>query len=388
MKKIKQWLGLKNLKLTLQDWALLPFPILLFFSYQPLISLGSGLYKTHYELSLIEIYLAIFVLLNLRFIWQKRREIAAHSASIWLVAFGAYNTVTLAWTPNLPRGILTALVVWLLIFSFFALLANSRLKQMTEPLARLLIVSALLVSVFAWYQLIAGTTPLLSPHALLCQGCQATQFGFARPNAFAVEPQFLGSLLLAPILLMSHWLIQAKRSPNHHVVLAALIFTMTLTLSRGALLALLAGFIVLFFLNRHLYRRFFTPLSISLVALVSGLVAQGLAAHVNPVVSTTFSQAIASSVHQLSLGIVDVRPTDTQPVQTEPPQAATKTQAVSFDGYVERSTDERVTGSCMALGIWAQSPARAMFGTGLGGTGYYFEHNPTRSSAPWCKITT
>lgn len=383
MRNVKKWLGLGNLKLTIEDWSLLPAPLLLFLSYHPVIGLGTGEYKTHYELSLLEIYLVIFVLLNLPLLWRERQKIMAHPASWFALAFGAYNTISLAWTPNFARGLLTAGIIWLLVGSFFALLANRHLAKLLQPLFKIFIVSALLVSVFAWYQLIAGAHPPLSDWALLCEGCKANQFGFARPNAFMIEPQFFGSLLIVPILLLVHLVVVSRRSLAVHLALIALVFTLVLTLSRGALLSFAVGLLVLFFVDKPHIRRFMIPVGVSCLAIVAALTAQGLAAQLNTSLSTSFFEATTASIHQLSLGKIDLRPSST-PVSP----SSTKTEPVIFSGYVERSTNERFTSSCLALGTWSATPAHSMFGVGLGGSGYYFEKQPTRSSAPWCKTNT
>ncbi len=356
---------------------------MLFFSYQPLFSLGSGAYKTHYEFSLIELYLILFVILNLRAIWRKRRDIIKNDAVKLLLAFGAYNTVSLAWTPDLARGALTAGVVWMLIFTVFAFISNSHLKTLAKPLARTLIISSLLISVFAWYQFITGSFTNQSSVTLLCEGCKATQFGFVRPNAFAIEPQFLGNLLLAPILLLVHFVVTKKRSASVYIALGALLFTMVLTLSRGAIVALVAGLVVLFIVDRKLYKRFIIPIGIGGLSIVGGILAQGITAQLNPTVSVSFTQAIAASINQLSMGKISLGQEQTSTSVSS--GSTSKTTPVSFTGYVARSTNERLDSSCLAVDIWMTTPARAMFGVGLAGTGYHFANTPIRSNAPWCK---
>lgn len=380
---VRKWLGLGNLRLTVQDWSLLLLPFMLFFSYHPVISFGSGDYKTHYELSLLEIYLVIFVVLNLPGVWKQRRTIFSHTAAFVVLLFGVYNTLSLFWTPNLIRGILTAGIVWLLVGCFFAVMANQHFSKLVQPLFKLLVASALLFSLFAWYQLVAGTHPALANWTLLCDGCKATQFGFARPNAFMAEPQFFGSLLVVPISLLAHLMITARRSFTVHLAFVNLVFTLVLTLSRGALLSLIAGGSVLLFINKKHARRFIIPVSFGSLALFTAFAAQGIAAQLNPTLSTSFSEAVTASIHQLSMGKIDLRTKN-----TVSETATTKTQPVVFDGYVKRSTSERMTSSCLALNTWTAMPTHIVFGVGLGGTGYYFEQQPARSVTPWCKTNT
>lgn len=389
MNTIKHWLGVSNMKLTLPDWALLPMPLLIFFSYYPLISFGSDPYKTHYELRLIELYLVVFVMVNLASVWRERAKLLASNAVRLVTVFGLYNTVSILWAPNWARALLTVGILWLLIFTFFSFLANNNLKKLVAPLSRVLIGSAVFTCLFAIYQMIAGDISWLHNWSLLCRGCQADQFGFARPNAFSIEPQFFGSLLTAPILLLFHASIVKKQSHSTYVVLGLLVFTLVLTLSRGAMVGVAAGTALLFFLDRQYYRRFIPVVAVSLLGIVFALFTQGLAAQLNPSVSDTFGQAIAKSINQLSLGKINLNSPApaAQPPSTNTPTSTNGKSSKSsiFSGYIERSTDERVEGSCLALGIWQKTPQRMVFGTGIAGTGYYFGTNPIRSSLPWCK---
>lgn len=380
------------MKLTLADWALMPMPLLIFFSYYPLINLGSDPYKTHYELRLIELYLVVFVMVNLVSVWHARKKLLANNAARLATLFGLYTTVSIFWAPNKGRALLTVGIIWLLIATLFSFLANNNLKKLVTPLYRVLIGSAVFTCLFAIYQMIAGDVSWLYNWSLLCRGCQADQFGFARPNAFSIEPQFFGSLLTAPILLLFHKTIVKKQSRNTYVVLGLLVFTLVLTLSRGAMVGVAAGTILLFFLDRQYYRRFASIVAISLVGVVFALLTQGLAAQLNPSVSDTFGQAIVKSINQLSLGKINLSALspapETPPTGTPNSSSGKSSKSSIFSGYIERSTDERVEGSCLALGIWSKTPTRIMLGTGIAGTGYYFGTNPVRSSLPWCKTNT
>lgn len=382
MSHLRRWLGIGNVKLTAQDWLLLLAPLMIFFSYQPLISLGRGSYETHYELSLVELYLAVFALINLPVLWQKRGELIARNDVRLALLFGLYNTLSLAWTPNLARGILTAGLIWLLIIFLCSTLVSSHFKKLVNPLFRVFIASSVFMALFSLYQVFAGSFSVSSQLTLLCPGCEANQFGFARPNAFTIEPQFLGSLLLVPILLLLHQILRVKQPKLVYGIFGFLLFTIVLTMSRGALYSLLIGGLVLLVIDRHAIKRSIIPASIGLASLLLALITQGLAAQLNPSVATSFSTAIATSIDQLTLGKIKLAPkSEQQPMVKN----GTQTKPAIFTGYVEHSTNDRLSNSCLAGGIWTESPARALFGVGLGGTGYYFANETTRS-APWCKI--
>lgn len=375
MVQVKKWLGVEKLRLELKDWFILATPLLIFFSYHPVIHLGQGEFKTNYEFSLLQIHLIILVLLHLPTIWKNRQTLIKNRAVQLAFIFVSYSSLTVFWTPNLARGLLTAGVMWLLFGVLLSVMANEKLARLKNALVRVWLASAVLVCLFALYQFIAGLTPITET-TLLCAGCMADQFGFVRPNAFAIEPQFLGNLLLAPTLLLIHILLTRKHTKVMYVILGLLIMTIFLTLSRGAILALAVGILVLLVINRKYAKKFTSVIFVSLASFVLSLFAQGLAVQMNPNVSETFSDGFAKSLNQLSMGVIDIR--DKTPTQSE------ESAPAKFDGYIERSTDERLTGSCLALNTWSASPEKVIFGVGLGGAGYYFEKPESRNGL-WCK---
>lgn len=370
-----------------REWALVLLPIALFFSYTPVIPLGTGSYHTHYELSLAELALAGFVLINLPALWRARRQVSAHRAVQLASGFALYASLSVFWSPEPLRAAATSAVIWTFVLSFMSLLSYSNLRQLARPVVSVFIATAVGMSLFALYQTAAGAVPTLSQSTLLCAGCQANQFGFPRPNAFAIEPQFFGSLLLAPSLFLIFLLLRKKQSWTIHLALVLVLLALFLTLSRGALYALVVGMLVLCGLQRAAYKRFVVPLALTGLSLVGALATQGLAAAANPTVGVSFSQAVAVSIHQLTLGTIDIRARpEPRPAQATVDTSPTEDRAI-FNGYVARSTNERLDATCQALGIWQQTPSHVLFGTGLGGTGYFFAHSQERSSAPWCKIT-
>ena len=148
-------------------------------------------------------------------------------------------------------------------------------------------------------------------------------------------------------------------------------------MSRGAIYSLALGAIVLLAVQRKYLRQVFIPLAVSSAGLVIAIVFQGLMAQINPTVSINFTQAISTSISQLTLGKINLFS------PAEPAQNQTDTAPI-FTEYIERSTGDRIDNTCRAAGIWLGQPSRAIFGVGLGGTGYYFEKESTRT-APWCK---
>lgn len=358
---IERLLGVRLGKLMLLEkvWLFAPFAV--WFSYQPLVRLGQDA-TSYYELSITVIYVALLALVSLPYAWRARRELVRHKA-IWLTgAFADLSLLTLLWTPNLLRGFLTVGIVYALFFIFAAALAErERLKKLLPALAKLLVVSAVFISLLAFAQVVAGIW-LSRSETLLCAGCIADQFGFVRPNVFAIEPQFLGSLLLAPLLLLLRYIL--KKNASTIVIGSFFIISVALflTLSRGAIFAFLLGVLVLFVLYRHHLTRLVAAVGLLSTALVITLCIQGTAAMVNPRVDVTFREAVAASINQLSLGVVDIAP-------EEPAKPSGNDNAPKYDGYVEESTNVRLGLSQLAFNTWTDNPLRILFGVGIGGAG-------------------
>ncbi len=150
-----------------------------------------------------------------------------------------------------------------------------------------------------------------------------------------------------------------------------LIFVMILTLSRGAIFALLLGALVLFVVNFTQVKMILKSCLIFLLALIGGLSFQGFCATINPNFDDNFYSAVSRSLSQLSMNILNLPvPKSAQTATEEGDRDAGlgKTRPI-YDGYVAGSTDTRVNLSKIALQTWSQHPQKVVFGVGLGGGG-------------------
>ena len=96
---------------------ILVLPLILFFSYYPIIGLGAD-ESMNFELSLPLIWLVLFDILV--FIMMIRGKILFRGLKgkwIWLV-FPIYLTVSVLWSLNSLRGFLTVGILWLIYFIF------------------------------------------------------------------------------------------------------------------------------------------------------------------------------------------------------------------------------------------------------------------------------
>lgn len=470
---------------------LVALPAVLFFSYHPIISLGANS-SMNFELSLPLIWLILFDFISLTNFailfrgyknsdacskvekgsrkrgfamlfesiktWPRGPERSSRKAiaePLVFLLFPLYCTLSVFWSANPLRAILTVGILWLVIFAVFAII---RLSPLLEPPSRLKIwairaffVSTAVVCLFCFIQSLLDSCGLSRETTLLCAGCTYRSFGFPHPNGFAIEPQFMGNLLLAPTLLVLYLLCQAtSKTPSHpnkteqnskteHVepeqttttfphlrktpvktalVICAILFSTTLffTFSRGAIYSYALGLaiLIIFALRRRIFRPVLIIIPVTTFFLSLGL--QGTFAHFGPT-SETFTSAVTKSIHQLSLGIIDLRPqsnsqaseafeqvvnegtgasasdadnqagTGLDATRRERPESATASLADAadpvFDGYVAESTNVRLGLSASALATWSQNPRTILFGVGLGGAGIAMhEFDPISNPSP------
>ncbi len=478
-------------------WGLLYLlPAVLFFSYYPIISLGANS-SMNFELSLPLIWLVLFdlvafaSLLTLRKITKPLKTAPISSKlhqtcflnfpgisdrRIFLFSlFPFYLTLSIFWSKNPLRGLLTAGIAWLLFFAVFAILFILPLlkspKNLKSHLLASLFLSTAAVCIFCFIQSILDVCGFPRSETLLCAGCTYRSFGFPHPSGFAIEPQFMGNLLLAPTLTALYLLVFRPKEPtlpktakssnavktltpaeNRQIeptsrplqspkllALAAALFSTTLffTFSRGAIYAYAVALLVLFVFD--LIKKSFRP-SLILIPVLTFLLSlglQGAFAHFGPT-SETFSSAVTKSIHQLSLGLIDLRslakstktpeasqrPTTQSPPETsetpQPPESPIPDNIIDnldhdldklepdlknldetvdktiddlihdadkgtayFDGYVAESTNIRLNLNATALATALENPTTLIFGAGLGGAGVaMYEAFPDKVGSP------
>ena len=384
MKNISRWRStLRGIKLSFSEKIILLAPIVVWFSYYPNFHIGraEGL---NLEFSMPLIYVVILATFGLKDVWQSRFSLVKNRA-VWLSgSFVVWNFLSLLWTVNPVRGFLNSGVWLVLWFCFLTLLSLKNLRKITPFLRDIFIGSALIVSVLAILQVAFGAWVDWG----LCAGCLARGFGFVRPSVFAIEPQFLGSLLLSPIVILFYRVLREPSGWIEKIALTVILSALYLTLSRGALFALVLATVVLIVILWRRYagclQRLMLTAGVFLVISFSlGMLWHGLFTQLNPRVNDGFYEAVAKSVNQLSLGKLslpklsqgDVQPVNQAPLTPEPSQKAL------FDGYVERSTNERMTLNQLAIAVWSRDLWTMLAGVGAGGAGraLYQSHQSTGS---------
>ena len=438
-------LGLVTSSLSkIQQIMLLCLPFCLFFSYHPVIPIFSTS-TTNFELSIPLLWLLVFAILSLpenfrlyinslRVVIKakfhvnkaphpsshhKTDKLYPHFLRLFTLIYPFFVTINSIGSPNFLRAILTSGVIWCICLSLLTILQNiSQYKtQIGKSFNKNLLIAGTLVSAFCWLQSILDIAGVPREATFLCKGCTSTVFGFPHPNGFAIEPQFMANLLLAPIFLSLFYLLERPKKYlsklnsdpypasrlGHFLRLGLPLFlvaTLYLTLSRGAIFSFWVSVFVLFIyqivklIKQKSCRReilFRQPLIFSAVVflpLFFTLSAQGLFTELGPT-SHTFFDGVSTSVSQLSLGHIDLikvfhktnennktHETHEAHESNKPHLSDLNTDvAVSvqktpqFTSYIEESTNIRLNLNHLALSSWRTSLRRMLAGVGLGAAG-------------------
>ena len=308
-----------------------------------------------------------------------------------------YFSLTLLWSPNKLRGFMTAGIIWCLYLSLLTFYKNIILKKTPLSLEKPFLLGATLASGFCWVQAILNTLNIPGDRILLCLGCTNLSFGFPHPNGFAIEPQFMGNLLLAPAIFLVFRVIhpknhQTRQAKIRYFTLAGyIISTLFLIFSRGATYSFFLAIAVIFFYELfHAKNRLLIAtklISLVLFPLIFVTLVQGLMSEFGPT-SDTFLGGVSRSISQMTLGRVKIplpeaknppvtsnessslAPNDNVSTNASTNSSANSTSTTPlFDGYITESTDIRVKLSKMGLQLATSHPKQFFFGSGLGSSG-------------------
>ena len=359
----------KNLKLErscgVVRFLIYVLPLALFFSYHPVISLGVG-ESMNFELSVPLIWLVMFDAVGV--VVLIREGIFGKIAKKWkwwwlaFVAAPGFVTVSLLWSMNLVRGVLTCGVMWLILIAcgvMVGLRGWFSAEEFRRKFCRWFFGAALFACAWCVIQCVLDVAGVSREYSLMCLGCISYSFGFPHPNGFAIEPQFMGNLLLAPAVVAA-WLYTKKQNsrklglersrgdnfyngsvgahtklqfrdslrdrcknyagscslgPNFLLFCFFIItFTLFLTLSRGAIYAFVMGLVFMsaFVVVKWKKKWRLVMKSVGIVwgmavlGFLCALNAQGIMAQVGPT-NDTYIDGVAKVLNQLSLGIIDIR---------------------------------------------------------------------------------
>ncbi len=360
-------------------FLLYSFPVVLFCSYFPLIPIVSTA-STNYELSLPLIWLFLFSLLSFKeFLVAIYNIYKRKPLRLLTLLFPAYIFLSSLWSGNPLRAILTAGIFSCLIITgvvFFTTFYRQKLLNSRKFLKIFFYASTAFCAV-CWLQSILDTLGVARETTLLCSGCTSRMFGFPHPSGLAIEPQFMGNLLLAPTLTALYLLTKPKSSSaplfgRKVLLLFTLLFSSTLflTFSRGAIYAFALGlaFLIILNLTRLNNRHILKTLPLLAASAVFVILAQGLLSAFS-YTDSTFLGGIEKSISQMTLGKVNLHLEANNPASDDSATPEPSSQTPVFDGYVEESTNARMNFNRIALELAPKSPATLLFGYGLGSAG-------------------
>lgn len=339
-------------------------PAVLVFSYYPIISFGSS-ETMNFELSLPLLWLVVFDVIAF-VIFILRRDFTFFKKWQWLL-FPVFATVSLIWSHNFVRGILTVGILWLVTFAIFSILRLQKIfydeRGFYYTFLKFFFGSAVFVSAWCVLQCVMDVFGVSREVTLLCRGCTYRTFGFPHPNGFAIEPQFMGNLLLAPTVVMSGILVARKHSLCFKFLFFFIATTLFLTFSRGAIYAFVVAMIFMsgaLIVRRVGFKKIAMMWGAIMVSFLFALNLQGVMAQVSPT-NDTYVSGVSKVLNHLSLGIIDVggRVESSNDGDNES----------EFDGYVEESTNVRMELTENAVKVWSKDFRTVMFGVGIGGAG-------------------
>lgn len=361
---------LKRFKATIlpiqpQDWFgwyLFVAPFIIWFSYQPNLQL-LRLSSFNLEVSLVLLYAIGLAIVGLPMILRQRSELLRTPLLQAAGLFTAWSLLSVLWSSNQLRGLMVAGLTVVLYLDLAALyLKRQTVVTLLPTLKRCLFLMTGVMCIVAIVQFGAGIwlNYDVGKNFGLCLGCSAEQFGFVRPNALAIEPQFLGSLLLLPTL----WaMVDFCKKPNYRVLLLIgfELLVLFLTMSRGAIYALSCGVLVVLVQNYRHWRQGIVLIVTGATVCLLGIVLQCVAVQLNPRISEDWRITSSKVVEQLTLN--KIRLPWRKMVRSD------SSRRPRFSGYVFESTNIRLNFSDQALAIWRSSYKNRLVGTGVGSFG-------------------
>jgi O-Antigen ligase. len=304
-------------------------------------------------------------------IYRRSNILLQNKINLLLLSFAVWNVISTFWSANPLRGSITASLIMLGVLVFLSVQTyGAMLLHYRRVLSNTLKITTIGLGVFSLYQLFGDTLGFPSQLTLLPTAYMSHVFGFARITGFSAEPEFLGSFLLLPLGVFLYLAITKKRTSDLLMV-AFCALLITLTLSRGALIAsaiLVILMLALCYKQLNL-RRFAKVLGYGIGGVLVAVALFSFAAGINTRDDISARQAFNMAVNQVSLGTINLHQktaiNDRDRSESPKPTAPQS----SDSGYVASSTDSRLQMSREALGLLNDQPLRFIYGIGSGSFG-------------------
>ncbi len=234
------------------------------------------------------------------FLWQqlasKKFSFQKNPMVIPTVAFLLSNLISLFFAINFTRGVEVFVFTTFVAGVSFVVPQIVTTKEHVEKLVRILMISAVLVSLFGIYQFIGDLIGL--PPTLTGLGVLYTKavFGFPRIQSTAAEPLYFANYLLIPIGVALSLLLNAKKQNTFWWLVVIMLFVVNflLTLSRGGYVGFVGLVIVLAIAH---YKHVFSKKNLALYGIIFGVAAVafgfliGFSSNAREAVNTFWGQA-------------------------------------------------------------------------------------------------
>lgn len=370
-------------------------PLALMFSYYPIITLGENV-SMNLELSVPLVWLVVFDVLAV-YLMAKRKVLfsvfAVRGRWLWLL-FPLFLTLSVIWSLNVLRGILVVGILWLIylaVYGFFNLRDLFFAEDFRKKFWRMFFGATIFVCLWCVLQCVLDLVGISREESLMCAGCVYQMFGFPHPNGFAIEPQFMGNLLLAPAIVATYGALKNNKDKNSKQessrgrifhngsggsapktwfraravtvventsgsdflsfkflsLLFIITATLFLTFSRGAIYAFVVAMVFLLMwvgVQRKSWRGVGKVVATVAAAFLFTLNAQGIMAAVSST-NDTYQSGVAKVLNHLSLGKIDVREKKTENSEgTEEEKAEANKNGQADETEKKANDDEAETG--------------------------------------------
>lgn len=149
----------------------------------------------------------------------------------WLVSFIS----SIINSPNLHRS-LVILALWLMMILLY-LNIPKLIKDNTEKIIKVILISAFCVSLFGIYQFVGDSLGLSSQFTGLRLQYTNIVLGFPRIQSVALEPLYFANFLMVPFFIAVS-LFCRKKTIGYYLLINLFLVNIILTISRGAYIAL------------------------------------------------------------------------------------------------------------------------------------------------------
>ena len=343
-------------------------PIVFFFSFWPALNFGES-DTMHFKLTLPLIWLVFFDVVSIYLVLAQKKfnEIKRF---YYLLLFPIFATISLFWSRNWLRGLFAVGVLWLIILAVLSILLIGKTeveKEFKKKFLKVFFGASVFVGLFCLLQCILDLVGVSREVTLMCAGCTYSEFGFPHPNGFAIEPQFMGNLLLAPTMLAGYYMLRERK---YGWLFFFLSFALFLTFSRGAIYAFIISMAIYSIVNicRTKKWRAMMIWPIIVLAFLFTLNMQGIFAQVSKT-NDTYLTGVSKVINHLSLGRIEFNKSENEKEEVKEGEVIEEKEEAAFDGYVESSTTGRIEITNAMINTWKKNPMNIIFGVGFGGAG-------------------